>query len=315
MTTESMTVGIIGLGAFGQALASIAMRNLNAERIGALHLWARRKEIVDAWHTPQTGIHATTNLAAVLKADLLIYALPAQVFRPFWVAHKADLPPATPLLITAKGLETNTGLTLPEVASDLGLPNPLALLSGPHLAKELCLHSPAVALIAGAPKLTERFTQVLATDTFALSTTTDVTGTAVAGALKNCFAVLSGILQAQQAPQNTLFSYLAVGLQEITKLARSLGAQPETTGLPPLIADYMLTTFSRDSRNTKAGLAIGHNQRLDGQPLAEGLATLKGALQRAEKEKIALPLLKAVKTCAENGGDFLPTYPLRTLAT
>ena len=116
------TIGILGAGAWGTALARTAAR---AGR--RVVLFARDPEVVrsircerrNPRHLPdvalEPAIGATGDLGEVAAADALLLTVPAQCVR----ALAGQLPPgATPIVIAAKGFETATGLRLSQVVSE-----------------------------------------------------------------------------------------------------------------------------------------------------------------------------------------------------
>ncbi|MGB1229990.1 MAG: NAD(P)H-dependent glycerol-3-phosphate dehydrogenase [Holosporaceae bacterium] len=297
-------LGILGAGAFGQALAITASRALQERAVlQPVWMWARRQESVDAWSqthgTQHPSVKVTNDLAQLAQqTTALVYALPAQVMRPFFSAKAcAPLKAETrPLLIASKGIEAASGLLLPQVAQDLQMPNPLAILSGPHLAKELCapISAPTIGLIAGEAA---SFVGHLAHKDFLLKTTQNITGVAFAGAFKNVMALCAGVMRGENVPQNTQSALLAKGFLLMQQMSVLWGAQQETCLEPALLADYILTTGSNASRNTRAGMLLGQGQPFDGlkdQPLAEGVLTLKALQTQLQQKACGVPFVDAL---------------------
>jgi glycerol-3-phosphate dehydrogenase (NAD(P)+) len=137
--------GVIGAGAWGTALSSTLTGN------GPVTLWAREEDVVaainDASENPlflpgiplPAGITATGNLADVAACDVVLIVVPAQHLRA--VLASAAIPPATPLVLCAKGIEAGSHKLMVEVAHDL-VANPLAVLSGPSFAAEVAAGMP-----------------------------------------------------------------------------------------------------------------------------------------------------------------------------
>lgn len=312
-----MKIGILGLGAFGMALAHITGQNICPQHsdVTRVLMWGRNEDKVANWNnTAPPHTQATTDVRHVLSTcDAIIYALPTQTFYVFWKAHKDALSANKPILITSKGVDKKTALFLPELTSALLISNPVAVLGGPHLAHELRKNSPALALLGGAREATNVFHKALGGNILMTQSSPDALAVAIAGAFKNVMAVLGGCLKGQGATQNTIASILELGLLEYETFGMALGADLKTLQHPALLADYRLTTGSADSRNTKAGIAFGQYFIQDKTPttmsppkprprasLVEGLATLPALLKRAQTEDIALPLCEALQTSLEN---------------
>ncbi|WP_031934311.1 NAD(P)H-dependent glycerol-3-phosphate dehydrogenase [Candidatus Hepatobacter penaei] len=287
--THKRTTVILGAGAFGRALyTKICQASPTVP-----HIWRRPH----AHGEPESDIPYGYDLYEALhNADTLIYALPAQVFRSFWAPLKTHLQPHIPLLITAKGLEQDTGFFFDDIMNDLALPNPLSILSGPHLAKELQNNGPTLGVISGSPEATTLFQQRLTSPTFLLSTHTNMRAAMLANAFKNVLALLGGVIRGEGGCQNTLNSFLGLGFQEMRLFAHHEDVADQDLLHPALLGDFMLTTQSLDSRNTKMGMAIGRGDRHNTSFLSEGMTTLTGLLVRAQKTSVRLPVCQALHT-------------------
>ncbi len=288
--THKRTTVILGAGAFGRALYT----KICQASPSPPHLWRRPRAHGDP--DPDDIPYCYDLHEALHKADALIYALPAQVFRSFWAPLKPHLRPDIPILITAKGLEQDTGFFFDDIMDDLSLPHPLAILSGPHLAKELNNNSPTLGVISGSPEATTLFQQRLASPTFLLSTHPNMRAAMIANAFKNVLALLGGVIRGEGGCQNTLNSFLALGFQEMRLFAHHERVPDQNLLHPALLGDFMLTTQSLDSRNTKMGMAIGRGDAHDTPLLSEGMTTLKGLLARAPKTSVRLPVCQALHT-------------------
>ena len=286
---------ILGAGSFGCALAHLIRC---ATTPSELVLWARREAAHNevAQKHPHMDVQVSCDLNDCLtSADYVVYALPAQIFPTFFEAIKPHLPSRVPLLVAAKGLENKTGGFFDDILHDLGISNPLVIFSGPHLANEVMRNAPTLGLLAGPQDSTQLFKKVLEGPKLVLHCQEDVRAPMIANAFKNVLAFMGGILRGEGAAQNTLNSFLAFGFNEMCRFGAHWSRPPEAFTQPALLGDFMLTTQSLDSRNTKAGIAIGKGQSLSPDMLAEGIDTLSGLLTRADKEGLRLPLCQATK--------------------
>ncbi len=285
-------LSILGAGSFGVALAAVVSRALEHRSLKSkkILLWARRPERCHAWETSFgdrfPDVCVTHDLPFVLKhTSSVIYAMPAQVLRDFTVnSLKGVMDSTLPFLIASKGIEKETGLLLHEVLSDIGLQNPLAFLSGPHLAKELIAlkPSPTIGVLGGARFATSFFQQTLSSEKFILEITENITAVALAAAFKNVMAVCSGLMRGEGVLQNTQSAILAKGIALMDELTVLFGGTCSASQFPALLGDYMLTTHSQDSRNTSAGVLLGEGRTLNDlatAPLAEGTWAMR-ALQK-----------------------------------
>lgn len=306
-----MRLTILGAGAFGGALASVATRSHQAKQLTNLQVWARRPKVAEAANQKNTFEKVTfsSDLATCLSdAEAIIYALPAQAFRAFFSENQDAFKTmqGVPLLVTAKGLEKTSGLFYDEILDDIGVQFPLAVFGGPHLASELKIPgNPTIGLIGGQEeRVAQLFSSVLAGPDMQIATTADSRGVMLANAFKNVMALLGGVLRGEKASQNTLNAFLAQGFQEILVLSKALGVQRETCLHAALLGDFLLTTGSTASRNTQAGIMIGQGKVLDENMLAEGVFTLEGLLKRAKNEEISLPLCEGLYQRIHYGTSF-----------
>ena len=302
------TVAVIGAGAWGTALALVALR---AGRV--VRLWSREPEIVAEIGDCGTnsaylgdlrldaGLRATTDLAAALEhADLVILAVPAQASRPVAAEIAAKGAPGTPVVSAAKGLEYGTHATMTEVIA-AEIPHAVAgVLSGPSFAADVARGLPTAVTVAAAEDATaEAIARALSSSSFRPYASHDLVGVQIGGALKNVLAIASGIVAGRGLGASAQAALTARGFAELTRLGRALGAEPETMmGLSGL-GDLVLTATSPQSRNFSLGLAIGAGGSVaeltgPGCRLAEGAHTAAVAVAFAAGLGVELPITAAV---------------------
>jgi glycerol-3-phosphate dehydrogenase (NAD(P)+) len=194
------TIGIIGAGAWGTALAATLQR---AGR--KVVLWAREPEIVESIRTqgrntlflPEItldGVVATGDLAAAAAADAVLLVVPAQFLRATCRQLRPHWRSGAPAVLCAKGIETDTGATMSETAS-AELPGvTLAVLSGPTFAIEVAQGLPtAITLACGDSVQGQRLVTAIGTSHFRPYLTDDVVGVEMGGAVKNVLAIACGV--------------------------------------------------------------------------------------------------------------------------
>ncbi len=296
------TVGVIGAGAWGTALALAA-----AQAGRRVTLWAREAEVVEQIRTarenarflpgvklPET-ITATGEIAAAAKADALLVVVPAQHLRESVAAFAA----ATPLVLCAKGIEKNSGKLLTEVLKEAAPGCEPAILSGPSFARDVSLGLPTAVTIAARMEIALRLQATLGHATFRPYASDDLTGVALGGAAKNVYAIACGIVDGLGLGESARAALLARSFAELTRLGQALGAKTETLmGLSGL-GDLVLTATSTSSRNFSFGRALGQGRTLaelakPGHPLAEGVETAPALVKRARAEGVELPIAEAV---------------------
>ncbi len=301
---EHATIGVVGAGAWGTALAQHA-----AHRGHAVRLWARDPALAAMVGAERTNprylpgitldpaITPTADLADLADADFLLLTVPAQSLRGVLTALA---PGETPLVLCAKGLEQATDLRLSEVAHAVHPGRPVAVLSGPNFAREVALGLPAattLGCIDAARGAT--IAGLLSSPQFRVYWTDDLIGVEIGGAFKNVLAIAAGMVTGRGLGENAAAALITRGLAELARLGVALGARPETlTGLSGL-GDLLLTAGSPTSRNMAFGRAIGQGadpKRLQAEPhaLVEGVATARAAVRLAARHGVDLPIAEAV---------------------
>ena len=304
---EIKTIGVIGGGAWGTALAETIAR---AGR--DVVLWARNQSLVDEitrertnrTYLPDVALRsnwrATTDLAEAARRDIILLVTPAQQLRPIAAALAPLVKPGTPVVICAKGIEQSSGLLLSEVLQDvLPLAVP-AILSGPSFADDVVRGRPAALTLAAAdPMLGAHLAAAIGDRFFRLYWSDDLIGVQVGGALKNVLAIAAGILDGRGLGSSAHAALVTRGFAELRALADVRGAAPMTImGLSGL-GDLLLTCGSATSRNMSLGRALGQGQALADilgarKTVSEGVYTATASADLAVAAGLELPILAAV---------------------
>ena len=223
------SVAIIGAGAWGTALASIAARaghdvTLYARDAGhAAAISARRENPKLAGVLLPDSIAVTNDLAIAASADVVLVATPAQHLHGAVAALAPHLRRAVPIVACAKGIEHGTRQFMTEVIAAVAPDARPAILSGPSFAEDVARGLPtAVTLAASDENLASALVQALGSPTFRPYHTTDVRGVEIGGAAKNVLAIAAGIVagknlgaSAQAALTTRAFAELAPGAEDL----------------------------------------------------------------------------------------------------
>jgi glycerol-3-phosphate dehydrogenase (NAD(P)+) len=301
-------VTVIGAGAWGTALALVALR---AGR--RVTLVGRDAEAVEAYRTTgrmprrlgdialDPGLELTLDPAAGLDgADLVILSVPTRATRDAARAARRHLAAGVPVVGAAKGLEPGSLDTVTEIlAEELPAAIP-AVLSGPSFAVDVARGLPTAVTVATRDDDTaEAIAQALSSSSFRPYASHDVIGVQIGGALKNVLAIASGIVVGRGLGASAQAALIARGFAELSRLGRALGAETETLmGLSGL-GDLVLTATSPQSRNFSLGLALGRGGRIAeltaaGTRLAEGVHTASVAVDFAHTHGVEVPITAAV---------------------
>jgi len=303
MKDERVKVAVLGGGAWGTALATVAVRGVHH-----VALYARDATTVDDINRSRRnrrylpgielaeGIEASTDAAHVLQnASIVLAAFPAQAMRSALSGIAVHVPPSASIVLCAKGIERSTGRLISEVVAEVLPGHTIAALSGPSFATDVARGLPTAVTIASTELETaDRLALLFSGPSFRCYSTDDLIGVEIGGALKNVLALAAGAATGRGLGASAQAALVTRGFAELRRIAQALGARPETVmGLSGL-GDLMLTCSSPQSRNYSYGMALGAGRPLEGLPLAEGVATAPIAAEICAKRGIDAPIVAAV---------------------
>lgn len=303
--SEQQTIGVIGAGAWGTALAQM----LASDGRGVI-LWAYEPEVVAAINAEHRNplylpsaslaptIHATGDLAALAQLDTVLVVTPAQVLGRVLSglpAHPRDL------VLCSKGIEAGTGRLMNDVAREAAPGSDIAVLSGPTFAHEVAAGLPTAVTLAcgGGQAQWERLAAALARPTFRPYYSDDVAGAEIGGAVKNVLAIACGVVDGLGLGQNARAALIARGYAEMLRFGEALGARAETLAGLCGLGDLVLTCSSTSSRNFSLGKSLGEGASAaalmaDRRTVAEGAHTAPVLAELAASRGIAMPIVAAV---------------------
>lgn len=276
-----MNTVVLGAGAWGTAMAvhlgrqghTVTLVPRRAEQ--ALELAAGRENrtylpghFLDA--SIQVGLELRPSL---MEADLVFLACPSGGLAELTAALAGAIDSAHPprlVVSLCKGLDRAT-LRRPSELVTAALPRvPVATLTGPTNADEVARGLPAAVVLAGTDHAAVADAQsALSGPTLRAYTSGDLVGAEIGGALKNVYALGSGMCDGLGLGSNAKASLLTRSLQEMVRLGSALGGKPETfLGLSG-VGDLMATAHGAWSRN-----------RGFGEELARDFAGAQAALAR-----------------------------------
>ncbi|MBU2341426.1 MAG: NAD(P)-dependent glycerol-3-phosphate dehydrogenase [Alphaproteobacteria bacterium] len=299
------TVGVLGSGAWGTALAQM----LASDGRGVL-LWARETELVEEINARRSNtlflpgaelaptIRATGDLAEIAALDIALVVTPAQHMGAVLGAmpsHPADL------VLCSKGIEAGSGRLMNDVARGAAPQSEIAVLSGPTFAHEVAAGLPTAVTLAcgGGEAQWERISPAIARHAFRPYFSADVTGAEIGGAVKNVLAIACGVVDGLALGQNARAALIARGYAEMLRFGEARGAEVETLAGLCGLGDLVLTCSSTSSRNFSLGKALGEGQSAaqlmaDRKTVAEGAHTAPVLDQLARDMGIAMPIVQAV---------------------
>lgn len=310
--TAIRSIGVIGAGAWGTALAQTA-RLAGRDAI----IWAREQDVCDDInkHHRNTvflpgvpldaGLHATQDLAEIAARDAILLVAPAQHVRSVAAQLAKHLNPGTPVVICAKGLEQATGKLMGTVLREALPAATAAVLSGPSFAIDVAKGLPAALTLACADRdLGMRLVEAIGYRNFRLYWSSDLTGVELGGALKNVLAIAAGIVDGKGFGASAHAALVTRGFAEMRRFGSALGARPETLAGLSGLGDLLLTCGSPQSRNMSLGRALAQGQTLAEvmgarRSVAEGVFTAAAVVRVAAEKGVEMPIAGAVHGIVE----------------
>jgi len=294
-----LKVAIIGNTSWGNTLGALL-----SDKGAAVKLWARSDAEVEELNLGRHSYSSTSRIGEALNgADLVIWAVPSQKLRQNVGQIKDYLTSSMLLVSAAKGLEVKSGKRMSQVLAEevaSSSRRQICVLSGPNLAGEITQGLPAASIVAAQDiALAERARKLMESPKLYLSTSDDVIGVELGGAMKNIIALGAGMIDGLSLGDNAKGAFIAWGWTEVVSLGVTLGARADTFyGLAGL-GDLITTCASTLSRNHYVGHELAKGRSLSEitasmSHVAEGVATTAAAYQLAKKEGLKLPIINLI---------------------
>lgn len=280
------TVGVIGAGAWGTAVA------ISLARAGhSVEIWALEEDVCESinrkhensrflpgYATPE-NLTASNDIARVATGKHFLILASPSLYLAKTMQGLLDIPNikdgSTYIGVLTKGfIPSETGPKLIVETLEGVLPpvyrQNIVYIAGPSHAEEVAMGK-VTGLVAASenPMNSIRFREVLRSKGLLVYSSLDVNGVQICAAAKNVIAVAFGILDAISDASgnfgdNTQSLLLAAGLNEMLTLGRAMNAtHPETFTSIAGVGDLDVTCRSRFGRNRRFGQEIIRNRILD----------------------------------------------------
>lgn len=305
-------VAIIGAGSWGSALARILGDNQHQVLLYDTDL-ATVNEI-NNFHTnlaklpigslPLT-VKATTNIKEVVTfSDILVLSVPTKALRD--VLQKLKEVITTPKLFvnTSKGLEPGTFLRVSEVVTEVitrKYMKGFVALTGPSHAEEVIRQLPTIIC-----SVSENHAQAVEIQNlfnnrtyFRVYTGHDLVGSELCSAIKNVYAIASGMIEGLGYGDNARAGLISRALVELKRVVVAMGGKEETIYGLTGVGDLVVTTTSHHSRNYQAGVKLASGKDLNETiasmtMVVEGARTVEAVYQVSKKLHLDTPIIDAV---------------------
>jgi glycerol-3-phosphate dehydrogenase (NAD(P)+) len=316
MPDSSFTsAAVLGSGSFGTAMAKLL-----APKLESIVLIGRDQATADTINREHRNPHylgeiqlsenvrASVNPQEAVSHPLVIFAVPTSATREMAITlSQAGLPPGTPLLSCAKGIEKSTGERMSEILREVFPRNPIAVLSGPNHAEEIAAEMATCAVIGSDnQELAVRLQELFTFPHFRSYTSDDLAGIELGGAVKNVYAIAAGMAHGLGLGDNAVAALVTRALAEMTRLGTALGGRVETFSGLSGMGDLIVTCFSEHSRNHRVGLALGGGKTLEEAVaslgmVAEGVPNTLSIHEAARRVGVRTPIIDGVYSILYQG--------------
>jgi glycerol-3-phosphate dehydrogenase (NAD(P)+) len=301
-------VGVLGGGSWGTAIANILAENGQRALLYVKDKESREEINRDHRNThylPEfqlsTSLHAVDTVEEVARrCRLIVMAVPTSAFRE--VARElGDFVQGDQIILSAsKGFELESFKRMTEILKEETCCKKVGALSGPNLAKEIMAKQPCATVVASQYReVIQAGAGAIHAERFRVYLNEDVVGVEVGGAMKNIYAIASGILGGLAFGANTEAMTVTRALAEMVRVGERVGAKASTfTGLAGM-GDLIVTCGSALSRNYRVGFGLGQGKKLEEVVAAlgmtaEGVRTTKAVHQFAQREGLYVPIAEGM---------------------
>ena len=312
-----MKTTILGTGAYAMALANMLSYNNND-----ITLWSKfdteieyikkNKEIKSLPNIKiKNNYKYTTNIEdAINNCNLIIIAVPAFAVNDLCINLSKYYKTNMHICIATKGIEQNSMYFMSEIVEEYIKTDNIAVISGGTFAIDM-FDNPLIGLTLGAKnKDTENIVKLaLESNHLKLRVVNDIIGIELCGAIKNIFAISSGILDGLGYNTSTNSMFIVESLINIKLILKEFNCNMDTILSYAGIGDLLLTCNSIKSRNYTLGKLIGSKvskEELDNyinNTTVEGLYTLNSFYNLLNNKSINIPLINIIYDIVYNNVD------------
>ena len=301
-------VAVLGGGSFGTVVANLVALNgspvrlwlRNGERAEEINRCRENREYLPGYDLDDKLLATASLATAISDIDIVFVAVPSMSFREVAREVARHISSSTLVVSLTKGIEAHGFRLMSQILQEEMPENPIAVLSGPNLAREIAAGQVTGTVVASAETaINTTLHDLLHTESFLVYASHDMYGVELGGALKNVYAILAGLGAALDFGENTIGMLLTRSLAEMSRFAVHMGANPMTfLGLAG-VGDLFVTCSSPLSRNYRVGYAVGEGGSLADalagmDQVAEGINTLGLLKTEADRRSVHMPLVNGL---------------------
>ena len=302
---------IIGAGSWGCALANILCENHHQVLLFD-HTEQTINEINNEHQNHKvpgviidSSIKATLDISEAINfSDYIVLSVPTKVMRSVLEQISKVITTKKLFINTSKGLEPDTFKRISQIVYEI-IPisyiKGFVALTGPSHAEEVIVKLPTTICAVSNNKDDAVTVQHIFSNhtNFRVYTGSDLIGSELCAAIKNVYAIASGMLEGLGFGDNARAGLIARALVEMRRIVVPLGAKEETLYGLTGVGDLIVTTTSHHSRNFQAGVKLASGKSLEEtiasmDMVVEGARTALAVNELVDELKIDAPIIKAV---------------------
>ena len=313
-----MNITILGAGAYGIALSAMFLENncnitiwTNSEEEKSILNQERCNEKVLPEYKISKNVKFTTNIKeAIANANVIVIAIPVKYVTNIILEIKKYYKKEQHICIASKGIEQGSCLFIANIIKKHIHTKKVCVISGGTFAVDMIKKIPLGLSLASKNKSTiQIMKKTLQNDYLKLTTTSDVFGVEMYGAIKNVIAIASGIIDGMRYPESTKCMFITKALNDVVELIYDMGGNKKTILTYAGIGDLLLTCNSTKSRNYSFGKMIGEKtdkkiiEEYKNNTTIEGLYTLKSIYDLIHSKNQKMPIINIIYDIVYKGKD------------
>lgn len=254
----------IGSGAIATAIGDVLAQK-NKDEIYLLSIENEVIEMINKMHVNSSyfpkcnlmeNLRATDDKNVLLEANVIFLAIPSTAVVGYLKENKEYINPTALIVNLAKGFGNGEDIIPDSIKSFIY--NPFMTLKGPSFAREIINRQDTGLTAASTDEnLYKIITDVFDDTVIRTDFTTDVTGVEYASILKNIYAIVIGMVDANFDSANLRSIFITKALNEMRCLLTTFGGEERTMYKYCGFGDFSLTSLNDMSRNRTLGLLIG----------------------------------------------------------
>lgn len=257
-------ISIIGGGTIGTALGNILCENGWTEvtlfSIEENVVTSVNEHHINSRYFPGHHLHrelkATADVSFLQGSSVIFLAIPSVVLLDYLRSIQSHIPPAAILVNLAKGFGCEDETVVDCLRKFF--PNPICTLKGPSFAKEIINRIPTGFTLGHSENdVAQEISALFRGSTIHLDFSEDIRGVEILSILKNIYAIVLGIVDAQFNSPNLRFLILTRAFREMMNIMLYFGGKEATIFKYCGYGDFTLTALNDLSRNRTLGLLIG----------------------------------------------------------